>query len=149
MADIQVISRTQRIVVNHPMESRTVVNAGPQGPPGMPGPPAEVPTQWTGVTFQNNWVDYGGAVQLVQYRKIGDIVYVRGVMKNGILGSPAFTLPVGFRPPMNMNFIAEAAGSSGVVGAIGFGADGTAIPQSAFGTTGAYFATNVSFSTTP
>ena len=43
MADIQVISRTQRIVVNHPMESRTVVNAGPQGPPGLAGPASTVP----------------------------------------------------------------------------------------------------------
>jgi len=57
------------------------------------------PTPWTGVTFQNGWVNYGG-YQAAQYRKIGDIVYLRGVIGNGT--GVAFTLPVGFRPPFTV-----------------------------------------------
>jgi hypothetical protein len=55
---------------------------------------------WTAVTFQNSWVDYGAGYQPVQYRGEGDIARVRGLMKAGTIGGvPAFTLPVGLRPP--------------------------------------------------
>lgn len=57
-----------------------------------------VPTAWTGVTFENGWSNYA-PVQACQYRKINDIVYLRGSMQGGTIGSVAFTLPAGFRPP--------------------------------------------------
>lgn len=54
------------------------------------GPP------WIPVTYQNGWhlVNYSLA-----YRKIGDIVYLRGDMGGGTNPGTVFTLPVGYRPP--------------------------------------------------
>lgn len=57
-------------------------------------------TPWTAVTFQNSWANYGGGYQTCQYRKDGDMVQLRGVMTGGVASTVAFTLPVGFRPPM-------------------------------------------------
>lgn len=48
MNEIQVVSRTQRIVVG-PNRSVSVVNAGPPGPPGPTGPPG---ASALGVEFQ-------------------------------------------------------------------------------------------------
>lgn len=55
---------------------------------------------WTPVTFQNSWANLGAPYQLCQYRMVGDVVQVRGTMAGGTIGvAPAFTLPVGYRPP--------------------------------------------------
>jgi hypothetical protein len=58
-------------------------------------------TPWTAVTFQNGWANKGSPEQPCQYRKIGDIVYLRGMMtRNPVpFATAAFNLPVGFRPP--------------------------------------------------
>ena len=56
------------------------------------------PSAWTAVTFQNSWTDLGGVDQTAQYRKIGDVVHLRGMITSGVMSSSAFTLPVGFRP---------------------------------------------------
>jgi len=57
------------------------------------------PTAWTAVTFSNGWINESG-LQVVQYRKEGDRVFVRGssVAPASPTNSP-FTLPAGFRPP--------------------------------------------------
>jgi hypothetical protein len=59
---------------------------------------------WTGVTFSNGWSNFGTGYQLAQYRKVGDMVYVRGTITGGAAGTIAFTLPTGFRPPASMGF---------------------------------------------
>jgi len=67
---------------------------------------------WTPITtFQNGWVAFSNPpYQDPQYRKIGDIVYVRGTIKNptppsgGPASQTAFVLPTGFRPP-NSQFL--------------------------------------------
>lgn len=58
-------------------------------------------TAWTYVTFQSSWADYdtSGTWARAAYRRIGDVVYVRGLVKDGTIGQPVFTLPAGFRPP--------------------------------------------------
>jgi len=81
-------------------------------------------TPWTSFPFAAGYNDYedghpGSGFQRVQYRKIGDIVYIRGlahkadhaVIPNGAIFG---TLPVGFRPPAIATF-ATAAGPSAVV----------------------------------
>lgn len=68
------------------------------------------PTPWTAVTFQNSWIDFGGGLQLTQYRKVGDEVQVRGVLAGGTTATVAFTLPSGFRPLAG--FAAAAVGPS-------------------------------------
>jgi hypothetical protein len=61
-------------------------------------------TAWTAVTFTNSWVNFGSTQQTVQYRKVGDMVQIRGMMKSGTIAAGAFTLPSGFRPPADQNF---------------------------------------------
>lgn len=69
------------------------------------GSPA--PTAWTAVPVVPPASIYGAPFQVPQYRKIGDVVYLRGLL--GLTGTVAvntvlFTLPVGFRPPVNLAF---------------------------------------------
>jgi hypothetical protein len=58
---------------------------------------------WTAFPFAAGFGNYGGVSQNVQYRKIGDIVYLRGYLHkldNSNIGYEVLgTLPVGFRPP--------------------------------------------------
>jgi len=57
-------------------------------------------TGWVGVTsFGSGWENYGGAYAPVAYRKIGNVVHLRGLVRNGPHATPIFTLPTGFRPP--------------------------------------------------
>ena len=63
---------------------------------------ALTPTAWVTVpTFTNGWVNVP-SWQVTQYRKIGDNVQVRGYIQSGSANQPAFTLPVGFRPPTTL-----------------------------------------------
>lgn len=165
MSTVQVVSRTQKIVMNPAFSAFTVetklhkivvtavsgsisvINAGPMGPTGPQGPAGSVITAWTGVTFQNGWANFGGSEQNVQYRKNGDVVEMRGVMKNGSLGAPAFTLPAGFRPPSDLGFLQEAGGGTPGVAAFAVYASGICQCQPAWGVTGSYVRTNFQFST--
>lgn len=74
------------------------------------------PSAWTGVTFQNSWVNNGSAGQPnVAYRKVGDMVHLRGSMKNGTANAVCFTLPSGFRPAYNFVFpVASETGNGHV-----------------------------------
>lgn len=105
-------------------------------------------TAWTnvsgGIGFLNSWVDYGGAFNVMQYRKIGDVVYLRGLIKNGTSGQKAFTLPVGHRPPADL--IGLGITNTGF-GFINVEADGDVIPTISTGTN-ALFSINFNFSVT-
>jgi hypothetical protein len=59
---------------------------------------------WTQPTLVNSWVDYGGSNALLAYRKVGDVVQLRGTGKDGTLNTTAFTLPVGYRPTASYRF---------------------------------------------
>lgn len=66
---------------------------------------------WTAVSFVNGWVNYSpGGWEEAQYRKVGDVVQLRGMVKDGTFNSIMFTLPVGFRPPLNHMFTAVTPG---------------------------------------
>ncbi|MEP7115110.1 MAG: hypothetical protein ABI862_17735, partial [Ilumatobacteraceae bacterium] len=66
---------------------------------------APIPTAWTAPALLNGWVNFGGAGnQVLQYRKNGDNVEIRGVVKSGTIASPLFLLPVGFRPPAGTGY---------------------------------------------
>lgn len=74
-----------------------------------------VPTTWTDASLTNGWSNFdspGPTARNVQYRKIGDLVYLRGCMKNGTLNVPAFNLPAGFRPPYLAHAYPAVAGSA-------------------------------------
>lgn len=64
---------------------------------------ALVPTVWYNPVYSNGWSGLTvNSIQPTQYRKIGDIVYLRGAMVGGTNGVVAFTLPSGFRPPLTL-----------------------------------------------
>ena len=77
------------------------------------------PEPWITVTsWANDWEHYGGAYQLVQYRKNQDSVEIRGLARNE--GTAArygtiFTLPQGYWPPAREMFAGQASG----VGSVG------------------------------
>lgn len=106
------------------------------------------PTAWTNVTFQNGWVNFGAPYQNVQYRKIGDIVYVRGMMKSGTINQIAFTLPAGFRPPAEVYLptTSNAGSPTDTYATVTARIDGGMVPTPPGGNV--YFNVNVSFSVT-
>ena len=68
-------------------------------------------------TFTGTWSAFGGTHQIPQYRKIQDIVYVRGLVKNSASLAdnsvyPIFVLPVGYRPPTDLLFPTEFGGNN-------------------------------------
>jgi len=64
------------------------------------GVPSAGATAWATPTLTNSWVPWSsGAWGAPQYRKVGDVVQLRGMAASGTLTVPMFTLPVGFRPP--------------------------------------------------
>lgn len=80
-----------------------------------------VPTAWTAPAFTNGWSDYAGGNQTARYRKIGDQVYLEGMIKGATINTSAFTLPAGFRPLLKQQFpqLASAAFSVLVVDVAG------------------------------
>lgn len=85
------------------------------------------PGAWTAPTFTGTWVNFGGTNQVAQYRKVGDRVEIRGVIKTGTIATAAFTLPVGFRPPANGD-LTFATVSNALFGAITITAAGVVTP---------------------
>lgn len=77
----------------------------------VPSTRAHAETPWTAPTLDGSWVDYGGSWQVAQYRKVGDEVQLRGLIKSGNLGSAIFTLPSDFCPPADI-LIGTAAEAS-------------------------------------
>jgi len=82
-------------------------------------------TAWTALSLQNGWTNYGSGVQTLQYRKVGDIVYVRGGLKAPGTASVCATLPVGFRAPFQLEFPCTYYSGSRLVGAVTTSGDGT------------------------
>lgn len=91
-------------------------------------------TAWTAVTLLNGWSNVSGR-QVVQVRKVEDIVFVRGsVDGTESTDTPIFQLAVGFRPPADNDFDEPVSGgfvdvaSSGVVSHNDNGTPPTIIP---------------------
>lgn len=86
-----------------------IEDMGPNQAPALP-----VPTtyqSWTQVTtFSNSWVNYGAPYPPAMYRRVGDIVDVRGLIKAGTVNASGgcFTLPAGFRPAWQQWFPTSA-----------------------------------------
>jgi len=60
--------------------------------------PVTTVTAWTALSLTNGWANVGGWGS-AQYRKVGDMVQLRGVVSGGTANSSVATLPAGFRPP--------------------------------------------------
>lgn len=77
-----------------------------------------MPDGTTAGSFANSWVDYGGSTSAVSFRKDKTgRVWLKGVMKDGTVasGTPAFTLPAGFRPSDNTYLAVDANGAHGTL----------------------------------
>jgi hypothetical protein len=71
-----------------------------------------IDTDWQTPTFQNDWAEYADAnYGTVRYRKVGGLVFIRGLIADGTLGAVAFTLPVGYRPAQHHIFASVSAGA--------------------------------------
>lgn len=77
------------------------------------------PTPWVGVPFNAGWADAAVfALQLCQYRRVGDEVQLRGTcfgVAPAAIGGVIFTLPLGFRPPMNLVFPVVSNNAFGII----------------------------------
>jgi hypothetical protein len=51
--------------------------------------------------FAGTWSNYGSGYEPARFRKIGNQVFIEGLVQAGAVGSTVFTLPVGFRPLTN------------------------------------------------
>lgn len=65
--------------------------------------------------FQNGWSNEGGQDSTAAYHLSIDRVYLKGQLSGSVVDSVAFQLPVGYRPPKNMNFPEANIDSNGNV----------------------------------
>jgi hypothetical protein len=77
-------------------------------------------------SYESSWANFGGAFGDAGFSLTGGRVYMRGMVKSGTSDGTCstafiFTLPTGFRPPSNANFIIAANGAAGVVGVLSDG----------------------------
>ncbi|MEH7093931.1 hypothetical protein [Neobacillus vireti] len=75
---------------------------------------------WTAVTFQNAWTNYGNGYETAAFMKDKfGFVHLKGMIYNGLLGKAAFLLPAGYRPLNIQRFSTQAHnGTTQVVAAI-------------------------------
>lgn len=67
----------------------------------------------TSIGFSGTWVNFGGVYSVLQYKRVGPRIYIRGTIKSGTSGTAVFTLPVGFRPPTQIRLAIDCAGGHG------------------------------------
>lgn len=81
---------------------------------------------WTALTLNTagNWANYGGGVvQDAEYKKVGDLVFLRGLVKRTSGSDTTIaTLPSGYRPP---RFLHIATASIGAYGQVNIDTDGS------------------------
>lgn len=98
--------------------------------------------------FTNSWVNYntGGHPDAMYWKDPLGFIHLKGAIKNGTVGSSAFTLPPGYRPPEYMSFptLSGASLATASIGRVDINTDGTVTPQTAaangyVGLNGIYF----------
>ena len=104
--------------IGRPTEVRAVISPKTQ--------PTYAQETWTPFALKNTWVAYGGAEAVPAYRLYANgRVALRGLVKNGVIGSALGTLPTGFRPAATARF---AVDSNGAFGTIAVNSDGSVVP---------------------
>lgn len=90
---------------------------------------AKIETQqaWIIPTLVNSWVSFGASYGDIKYMKDSlGFVHIHGVIKSGVMGQTAFTLPAGYRPITNMY---APVSSNGAAGIVEVSPDGRVVPQ--------------------
>lgn len=78
--------------------------------------------------FENAWVNHlAGYRTAAFYKDQFGVVYLKGLVKNGVIGSKIFTLPLGFRPVQDQ--VLHATVSNSAIGRVDIGTDGGVYPQ--------------------
>ena len=101
--------------------------------------PSDTDPEWNYPTLLNGWVTYSGNWGVPAYRKVNGVVYMRGLMKDGLINTDLFVLPAGYRPEITMLFI--TGGFTGATGAQGnpvridVGSDGVVHLEAVYGIT--------------
>lgn len=87
---------------------------------------------WTAApTFSSGWANYGGGEQNAQYKKVGDFIFLRGlVARSSGTNTTIFTLPSGYRPPAYTRYVQQTNTGVGQIdvastGAVIFASGGT------------------------
>lgn len=62
---------------------------------------------WQAPSLNAPWTNYGETFANAAYRKDGNRVQLRGLVKAGASGSVIFTLPAGFRPSAQQIYVAN------------------------------------------
>ena len=80
--------------------------AGVMFTPSTYGSGAQEDSDWVDLTLLNSWVNFGTGHPPAQYRLLGGVVYIKGVIKSGTVtsGTVLANLPVGCRPLENLIF---------------------------------------------
>lgn len=86
---------------------------------------------WTNVsTFANGWSAYGAGYSTPAYRKDSNgVVHLKGLIQSGTIGSVAFNLPAGYRPPEHMLFACESSNGSSTFGVTDIQSTGDVTPK--------------------
>ena len=85
---------------------------------------------WIAPTLGNSWADFLAGVAPTAYRRIGDVVELRGAIKSGTVNTTVFTLPVGARPTAGIEIFPVVAGAGGA--RLDIGTNGTVTVRSYF-----------------
>lgn len=64
---------------------------------------------WIALTLSGSWANYGSPFPTAAYRKVGSVVYLKGLVRNGTPGTTIGTLPVGYRPSEQHLFLGADA----------------------------------------
>jgi hypothetical protein len=83
---------------------------------------------WIAPTLLNSWENYGATYYNAGYRKDAQgFVHLRGLIRNGTVGSPAFSLPVGYRPSAT---VLSCTISNALIGRVDIFSSGSVTPAS-------------------
>lgn len=112
MSEINVISRTQHIVVDPPSRNVDVVNVITTSGtiPGMP--PVEA---WISLPLINGWINFGSEFEAAAYMKDPfGFVHLKGLVNHTTDRTKVIaTLPLGYRPALTVGFASPNAGGFG------------------------------------
>lgn len=90
-------------------------------------------TGWVAVStlgYLNGWVDFDAVSHKPYYRKVGNRIVFRGLIKSGTVGSSAFTMPAGSRPVVGTGYAESiyASASNNAFGQVVAHTNGNIIP---------------------
>lgn len=92
------------------------------------GPINSEDSAWAAPTLTNSWANYGGVFNTTAYRLDSNgYVHLKGLIRNGTVGSAAFTLPTGYRPAAAE---LRCVISNGAIGRVDIDSSGVVTPSS-------------------